>query len=371
MSNPNCKTHHWNEPSLWEHGLNRCSSVLHFFAGPWRVSPRFQETVQPSVFRKASAWLGSVGSGSAHVITFCCGILCARWLGALCWPWGPETEEAVPTKLSFQWRRWLWGHAAQEPKRPWLAPVLRQDLSQVAQTSNLLLILVILLAGYSVTLPFFQGRTVTKPGFIILRYKEVGQFLWTNLSMLVLKVQLLTLAKVFLMAGLMTPNGTELQKESTLQELVHPFCSTGFCWNALLKLFLVVCGFEFEKPMWALFLMLPSVFMEISFLNHSFQERYTCPGLFLSVHRCCWPAWSVTRGIAFTPNSKFFVQLCWLCSDRVQDVMFHQFTLHTLQDENRFWKRVFIFFAEFVHAFPRAWRALILAEAGVSAGVSL
>ena len=29
------------------------------------------------------------------------------------------------------------------------------------------------------------------------------------------------------------------------------------------------------------------------------------------------------------------------------------------------------FFAEFVHAFPRAWRALILAEAGVSAGVSL
>ena len=51
--------------------------------------------------------------------------------------------------------------------------------------------------------------------------------------------------------------------------------------------------------------------------------------------------------------------------------MLHQFTLHTLQDENRFWKRVFIFFAEFVHAFPRAWRALILAEAGVSAGVSL
>ena len=26
------------------------------------------------------------------------------------------------------------------------------------------------------------------------------------------------------------------------------------------------------------------------------------------------------------------------------------------------------FFADFVHAFPRAWRALILAEAGVSAG---
>jgi hypothetical protein len=95
----------------------------------------------------------------------------------------------------------------------------------------------ILLVGYSVTVPFFQGRTVTKPGFIILRYKEVGQFLSTNLSMIVLKVQLpnrskvrgLTLAKVFLMAGLMTLSGTGLQKESTLQELVHPFCSTGFC----------------------------------------------------------------------------------------------------------------------------------------------
>ena len=61
------------------------------------------------------------------------------------------------------------------------------------------------------------------------------------------------------------------------------------------------------------------------------------------------------------------------CVDSVQtgyrfDVMLHQFTLHTLQDEYRFWKRAFIFFADFVHAFPRAWRALILAEAGVSAG---
>ena len=73
--------------------------------------------------------------------------------------------------------------------------------------------------------------------FIILRYKEVGQFLSPNLSMIVLKLQLpnrskvrgLTLAKVFLMAGLMSPNGTELQKEPTLQELVHPFCSTSFC----------------------------------------------------------------------------------------------------------------------------------------------
>ena len=51
------------------------------------------------------------------------------------------------------------------------------------------------------------------------------------------------------------------------------------------------------------------------------------------------------------------------------DVMLHQFTLHTLQDEYRCWKRAFnVFFADFVHAFPRAWRALILAEAGVSAG---
>ena len=43
------------------------------------------------------------------------------------------------------------------------------------------------------------------------------------------KVRGLTLAKVFLMAGLMTLSGTGLQKESTLQELVHPFCSTGYC----------------------------------------------------------------------------------------------------------------------------------------------
>ena len=105
----------------------------------------------------------------------------------------------------------------------------------VSTTSDLLLM--ILLAGYSVTVPFFQGRTVSEAAFIILGYKEVVQFLSTNLSMIVLKGQLpnrskvrgLTLAKVFLMAGLMSPNGTELQKEPTLQELVHPFCSTSFC----------------------------------------------------------------------------------------------------------------------------------------------
>ena len=73
----------------------------------------------------------------------------------------------------------------------------------VLSGSNLLLM--ILLACYGVTVPVFQGRTVSEAGFIILGYKEVGQFLSTNLSMIVLKGQLpnrskvrgLTLAKVF------------------------------------------------------------------------------------------------------------------------------------------------------------------------------
>ena len=50
--------------------------------------------------------------------------------------------------------------------------------------------------------------------------------------------------------------------------------------------------------------------------------------------------------------------------------MLHQFSLYTLQDEYRFWNRAFVeIFADFVHAFPSAWRALILAEAKISAGV--
>ena len=50
--------------------------------------------------------------------------------------------------------------------------------------------------------------------------------------------------------------------------------------------------------------------------------------------------------------------------------MLHQFSLYTLQDEYRFWNRAFVeIFADFAHAFPSAWRALILAEAKVSAGV--
>ena len=88
-----------------------------------------------------------------------------------------------------------------------------------------------ILLAYGVTVPVFQGRTVSEAGFIILGYKEVGQFLSTNLSMIVLKgaaAKQVQSARAHIgqgvsMARLMTQNGTELQKESTLQELVHPF----------------------------------------------------------------------------------------------------------------------------------------------------
>ena len=54
------------------------------------------------------------------------------------------------------------------------------------------------------------------------------------------------------------------------------------------------------------------------------------------------------------------------------DVQFHQFTLYILQDDYRFHQRAFIeIFADLVHAFPRAWRNLILAEASDTTKITI
>ena len=42
--------HHWHEPSLWKHGLNRCNPVLLSLDELVRA---FQDIVQPSTFRRA------------------------------------------------------------------------------------------------------------------------------------------------------------------------------------------------------------------------------------------------------------------------------------------------------------------------------
>ena len=75
---------HWHEQSLWEHGFNRCSSVLLRLD---KLVLAFHEMgVQRRVFQKACLpdSVYSVGNGSAHATPLCCGILRARWLGALC-----------------------------------------------------------------------------------------------------------------------------------------------------------------------------------------------------------------------------------------------------------------------------------------------
>lgn len=206
--------------------MNRCSSVL---LGLDELVRAFQEMVQPSVFRKACLPVWVAWAVEVLTLLLCVVESCVRdgWV-----PFadleGRKRKRQSQQNLVFSDERRLSG-----TKETMAGPSPASRL--VSTTSNLLLM--ILLAGYSVTVPFFQEQKVTKPGFIILRYKEVGQFLSPNLSMIVLKLQLpsrskvrgLTLAKVFLMAGLMSPNSTELQKEPTLQELVHPFCSTGFC----------------------------------------------------------------------------------------------------------------------------------------------
>ena len=244
----------------------------------------------------------------------------------------------------------------------------------VSSGSNLLLM--ILLACYGVTVPFFQGRTVSEAAFIILGYKEVVQFLSTNLSMIVLKGQLpnrskvrgLTLAKVSRWTDWWRRMAQSCRKNQHFKSL----------YTLLLHRLLLKCP---NSSWWSVASNLQNLcgpsslcyrpfFMEISFLNHCFQERCNCPRLFLSVHCCCWPAWSVTIGIAFTPDRKFFVQLCWLWSDGVQ-VRCHASPIYLAYFAR--WIPMLetcfqCFFADFVHAFPRAWRALILAEAGVSAG---
>ena len=52
------------------------------------------------------------------------------------------------------------------------------------------------------------------------------------------------------------------------------------------------------------------------------------------------------------------------------DMFHHQLTLSILQDDYRHFNRtLFVVFADFVHAFPRAWRDLLLVEARETAGI--
>ncbi|CAE7246984.1 unnamed protein product [Symbiodinium natans] len=52
------------------------------------------------------------------------------------------------------------------------------------------------------------------------------------------------------------------------------------------------------------------------------------------------------------------------------DVLHHHLTLSVLQDDYKCWRRAFfVIFADFVHAFPRAWRDLLLVEARHTAGI--
>ena len=176
MSNPNCKTHHWNEPSLWEHGFNRCSSVLHFLPGLDELvrasRRRFNLAFSEKLLPDWVVWAVEVLTLLLFVVESCVRdgwVLFADLEGR-------KRKRQSQQNLVFSDEDDFEAMLLRN-RRDHGWPQSCVKTCQVAQTSNLLLILVILLAGYSVTVPFFQGRTVTKPGFIILRYKEVGQFL--------------------------------------------------------------------------------------------------------------------------------------------------------------------------------------------------
>ena len=62
--------------------------------------------------------------------------------------------------------------------------------------------------------------------------------------------------------------------------------------------------------------------------------------------------------------------LDWVQTGYMCDVQLHHFTLSFLQDNFKHWNRSFIeIFADFAHAFPRAWRSLILVESRNTAGL--
>lgn len=56
----------------------------------------------------------------------------------------------------------------------------------------------------------------------------------------------------------------------------------------------------------------------------------------------------------------------WVQTGYLHDVQLHHFTLHILlQEDCRFWNRAFLeIFADFVHAFPKTWRSLIMVRLG-------
>ena len=223
--------HHWHESSLWEHGFNRCSSVL---LGLDELVRTFQEMVQPSVFRKACLPDWVVWAVEVLTLLLCVVESCVRdgWV-LFADLEGRKRKRQSQQNLVFSdeddfeamllrnQRDHGWPQSCVKTCLKWLKPLTHDPPGRLQCDGTLL------------------SRADSHQAWV---HHLTLQGSWPisfnqYLSMIVLKVQLpnrskvrgLTLAKVFLMAGLMTLSGTGLQKESTLQELVHPFCSTGFC----------------------------------------------------------------------------------------------------------------------------------------------
>ena len=363
--------HHWHESSLWEHGFNRCSSVL---LGLDELVRTFQEMVQPSVFRKACLPDWVVWAVEVLTLLLCVVESCVRdgWV-LFADLEGRKRKRQSQQNLVFSdeddfeamllrnQRDHGWPQSCVKTCLKWLKPLTHDPPGRLQCDGTLLSradshqawVHHLTLQGswpISFNQSFHDSIESAAAKQVQSARAHIGQGVfdgriddaeWHRAAE---RINTSRACTPFLLHRLLLKcaNSSWWSVASNLQNLCGPssLCYRPFLWR---------------------FRFLTTVFKKGA-IAHASSYRYIAVadlhGLLqeeLLLHRI---------------GSSLFN-----CVDSVQtgyrfDVMLHQFTLHTLQDEYRFWKRAFIeIFADFVHAFPRAWRALILVEAGVSAGI--